>query len=299
MDGAVIFVIVQLIFLEGILSIDNAAVLGAMVAPLPDDKPIPWPRALQRLGRGFDKLLGMQRDAALKIGLLGAYAGRGLMLALAAFVIQNPWLRLIGGLYLLYLALKYLGELGRAAERDSERASVRPLKAGFWQVVVGVELADLAFSLDNVVAAVSLSDRYWVVLLGVAVGIILMRFAASIFSRLISWEPNLETAAYLLVLMIGAELLLDDLFGIHFVETHILGLPINAEAQQFGMTLAILGLTIALARVRWLQPLNIIWRPMLGLCTRLLYPLGWLRGSVGALVSSFSLPLVYIAPDVE
>lgn len=39
-----VLIVLQLIFLEGILSIDNAAVLGAMVAPLPDDQPIPWPR---------------------------------------------------------------------------------------------------------------------------------------------------------------------------------------------------------------------------------------------------------------
>ena len=39
----VIAIVLQLIFLEGILSIDNAAVLGLLVPPLPDDKGIPWP----------------------------------------------------------------------------------------------------------------------------------------------------------------------------------------------------------------------------------------------------------------
>ena len=46
MDWSILVVILQLIFLEGILSIDNAAVLGALVAPLPSDQNIPWPRAL-------------------------------------------------------------------------------------------------------------------------------------------------------------------------------------------------------------------------------------------------------------
>lgn len=89
-DSGVIFIIIQLIFLEGILSLDNAAVLGAMVAPLPDDQPIPWPAALRGLGDRLDPLLGMQRDAALKVGLLGAYVGRGIMLAIATVIIQNP-----------------------------------------------------------------------------------------------------------------------------------------------------------------------------------------------------------------
>ena len=272
MGAATLLIIVQLIFLEGILSLDNAAVLGAMVAPLPHDKPIPWPRALRKIGHSLDRVLGMQRDAALKVGLLGAYVGRGVMLALATVVIQNPWLRLVGGLYLLYLALKYLGELGREAQ-DEDGPAAHTSGGGFWSVVLSVELADLAFSLDNVVAAVSLSDEYWIVLLGVAIGIVLMRFAASIFSRLIEWEPNLETAAYLLILAIAVELILDDLFGIHFVELTMGGLTLNAEVQQFGITLLILGMTILLSRVSLLRPVNVIWRPFLWLAALLLVPI--------------------------
>ena len=81
----------------------------------------------------------------------------------------------------------------------------------FWATVLTVELMDLAFSLDNVVAAVSLSDKLWVVMLGVAIGIVVMRFAAGIFSFLVEREPILQRAAYVLVLNIGVELLLEDL----------------------------------------------------------------------------------------
>ncbi len=45
----IVVIVLQLIFLEGILSIDNAAVIGALVSPLPDDQDVPWPRALQKL----------------------------------------------------------------------------------------------------------------------------------------------------------------------------------------------------------------------------------------------------------
>ena len=93
MDWVVVSVILQLIFLEGILSIDNAAVLGAMVTHLPDDLPIVWPEGLKKLGKTLHAVLGNQRTAALRVGLLGAYLGRGLMLVLAHFVIDNPWLR--------------------------------------------------------------------------------------------------------------------------------------------------------------------------------------------------------------
>src|SRR4051812_30441138 len=105
MDVAFITIILQLIFLECILSIDNAAVLGAMVTPLPQDRLVPWPRRLRGILSKLDPLLGPQRQAALKVGLIGAYAGRILMLFLASIIIQNVWMHILGAIYLIYLAV--------------------------------------------------------------------------------------------------------------------------------------------------------------------------------------------------
>lgn len=288
MNTTLLFVVIQLIFLEGILSLDNAAVLGAMVAPLPNNLPVPWPRPLQRLGHALDPLLGTQRDAALKVGLLGAYLGRGIMLGLATFIARNAWLRLIGGLYLLYLALHYLGMLGReqAAYVQDEHRKLQ--QTGFWSVVLAVELADLAFSLDNVVAAVGLSKDFRIILLGVAIGIVLMRFAASWFSRLIEWEPNLETAAYLLILAISVQVLLDDLLGLRFVPLAIGGITVTPEVQQFGVTLLILSLTIACSRIAWLRRVNVLWKPLLRVFAGALTLIEWLLWPVRALVRLFT-----------
>ncbi len=256
----IVRVVVLLVFLEGVLSLDNAAVLGAMVQPLPKDEPVPWPRSLRWLGRRLDPLLGPQRGAALKVGLLGAYLGRGLMLLVASFVIQNPWLRLLGAFYLLYLAINHFSELDAKQEHAKKGVQIRESK-GFWSIVLSLELADLAFSLDNVVAAVALSDQYWVVLLGVAIGIVMMRFAATIFARMVEWEPALQHAAYLLILAIGFELVLEDLFAIH-----------PGEWFQFTLSAGILALTIAFARVSWLRPLNAIWPPLLRIAAVLQVP---------------------------
>jgi tellurite resistance protein TerC len=210
MDWSILVIILQLIFLEGILSIDNAAVLGALVAPLPSDQKIPWPRALASLGHVVDPLMGKQRMAALRVGLLGAYAGRSLMLAVASLIIQTPWLKLVGAAYLIRLAIDDLSSSGEGASTGDDGQRQLKRKA-FWSTVLTVELMDLAFSLDNVVAAVSLSDKLWVVIIGVAIGILAMRFAAGIFSYLVEKEPVLQRAAYILILNIGIELLLEDL----------------------------------------------------------------------------------------
>ena len=245
MDFSFIVIVIQLIFLEGILSIDNAAILGAMVTTLPDHEPIPWPKSLHWLAKILDKVLGGQRVAALRVGLLGAYVGRGAMLLAASFIIANPWLKLIGAIYLIRLAVDDLSAHGYNSEDEEvKRIKVR----SFWMTVLSVEMMDLAFSLDNVVAAVSLSDKLWVVILGVFIGILVMRFAAGIFSYVVEREPILKTAAYILVFNIGVELLLEDL-------AHV----VISDWMRFGISMATLALCFAYAHIKFLK----VFRPVL------------------------------------
>ncbi len=245
MDFSIIAIVIQLIFLEGILSIDNAAVLGAMVTPLSDSTPVPWPTALKPIGYALDKLIGNQRTAALRVGLLGAYIGRGAMLFAASYIIHNPWLKVVGAAYLIRLALEDLSSGGNQDEDEGEK----PLKTrSFWMTVLMVELMDLAFSLDNVVAAVSLSDKIWVVMIGVAIGILVMRFAAGLFSYVVEKEPILKTAAYILVLNIGVELLLEE-----FAHVEI------SDWLRFGISIATIALTLAYSHFRFLR----FFRPVL------------------------------------
>lgn len=277
----VIIIVVQLIFLEGILSIDNAAVLGAMVSVLPAHEPIPWPKPLHFMHGWADRVFGRQRAAALKVGLLGAYFGRGIMLLLATIVISNPWLRLVGAAYLLKLSVEHLS--ADYQEEVSEDLIQSGKGKGFWGVVLTVELADLAFSLDNVVAAVALSDHIAIVLLGVALGILTMRFAAQAFTFFIKREPILITTAYILVLNISLELLIEEI-----------GLLLHTEInfvswQKFVISVVTLILAIVYAHTPWLQRLL---RPTLRHISHffsivndafdiLLRPFGWLLQGLG------------------
>lgn len=237
----VAIIILQLIFLEGILSIDNAAVIGALVSPLPDDQRIPWPRSMKRLGDWLHPLLGNQRGAALRVGLLGAYFGRGAMLFLTSFLIHNSWIKILGAAYLIHLAFDNLADMtGGGSEEDGE---VEPIRSqSFWPTVLTVELMDLVFSIDNVVAAVSLSDKVWVVMLGVGIGILAMRFAAGLFSYAVTREPILKQAAYVLVLNIGVELILDQVWHIEI-----------SDLLRFGISAATILLALAYAHSPFLQ----------------------------------------------
>ena len=103
------------------------------------------------------------------------------------------WIKLVGAAYLIHLAFDNLEDMaGAGSEDDSE---VKPIKVQtFWATVLTVELMDLIFSIDNVVAAVSLSEKLWVVMVGVAIGILTMRFAAGVFSYAVEREPILRQA---------------------------------------------------------------------------------------------------------
>lgn len=262
-------IVLQLIFLEGILSIDNAAVLGAMVAPLPDDKPIPWPRRLARFGERLNPILGYQRLAALRVGLLGAYVGRGAMLFITSFLIENPWVRIVGAAYLIRLAFNELGDTTPGVETDEEKQEALR-GASFWGIVLTVELMDLVFSIDNVIAAVSLSDELWVVLLGVGIGILAMRFAAGWFSYAVQRFPVLKPAAYILILNIGIQLILEQVWKIEI-----------SDWTRFFISVAIILISLLYTRSVLLQKLQFIldWLSFL---------MGWINKLVDWLLAPFT-----------
>jgi tellurite resistance protein TerC len=112
----------------------------------------------------------------------------------------------------------------------------------FGATVLTVETMDLIFSIDNVVAAVSLSNKLWVVMVGVGIGILTMRFAAGIFSYAVTREPILKQAAYVLVFNIGIELILDQVWHIEI-----------SDLLRFGISVATIVLALAYAHSKFLQ----------------------------------------------
>ncbi len=206
MDWSAPLVFLQLVFLETILSIDNAMVLAVMVSILPRNKPIPWPGFLARHSERFDRILGPQRKAALRVGLLGAYLGRAVMLLLVIWIIQNPWIKVLSGCYLIYFAFSRLG-IFSTEESDVEIRFISNFP--FWSVVLSIELTDLFFSLDNVIEASAHTQHFWIIMPAVVIGVLFMRVAAKWFGILIEREPSIRVGVYLLVMNIGVELLIE------------------------------------------------------------------------------------------
>lgn len=182
--------------MEGLLSIDNAAVLATMVSHLPPS----------------------QRAKALRYWMVGAYVFRWIALMLAAYLIQFAWLKFVWGAYLVYLAYSHFF-------KKEDESGVKVVSRGFWSTVAMVEVMDMVFSIDNVFAAVAMSPKLWVVVTWVFIGILAMRFVAGVFVTLMEKYPSLATSAYLVILILGLKLTLSVAF-------HWIGLTHIAEAFE-------------------------------------------------------------------
>jgi YkoY family integral membrane protein len=224
--GASLAIVGNLIIIESLLSVDNAAVLATMVMDLPEK----------------------QRDRALKYGIWGAYAFRGLAMVFAAFLIQIWWLKPLGGLYLLYLV--YAFWKGKQTETEEDdildkntnwlyRVTVGSL-GNFWATVCLVELMDMAFSIDNVFAAVAFTPNIILVCTGVFIGILAMRFIAQWFVKLMETYAFLETAAFIVIAILGLKLTL-SLYEHFYPETGLTKF-LSSHAADLGISL----LTVAI-----------------------------------------------------
>lgn len=174
-----------LVVLEGLLSADNALVLAVLVKHLPKN----------------------EQKRALRYGIFGAFLFRFIGLVSVTWLIRYWQFKAFGAGYLLYLTIKHFVKKYNNSNSGGRNVSA----AGFWKTVLAVELADIAFSIDSIVAAVAMSPKLWVVYTGGILGIITMRFVAGGFLRALERFPKLEAAAYLLVGWIGIKLALESL----------------------------------------------------------------------------------------
>ncbi len=241
-----------LVILEGLLSIDNALVLGMLTKRLPKH----------------------MRARALSFGLIGAVFFRVIAIMSASLLLEYTFVKFVGGAYLVFIAVKHLfleqseggeermvlddegnpklvdAETGESLDIARENIEIEqrvPIAANlvtqdgidrdpnrkydegamcdvqshslvlFWKTVLVIELTDIAFAVDSILAAMALAggkgEKLWVVVTGGILGLILMRFAAVYFVQLLEKYPRFEVSAYLLVTVIGLKLLADWAFN--------------------------------------------------------------------------------------
>lgn len=189
-----------LVALEGLLSADNALVMAIMVLGLPRT----------------------QHKNALRYGLVGGFAFRVVATLLAVYLIRVTWVKLLGGLYLLYLTYSHFW----GHENAEERRSVPPARpmlglSAFWATVVRVEVINLAFSVDSILVAVAMSSKLWVVITGGILGILAMRMVVGQLILLVQRYPALVDGAFIIIGWVGAKLGLEYLHSAGIIALEI------------------------------------------------------------------------------
>lgn len=183
-------IIISLVIMECLLSVDNAVVLAAQTKQLPTEK---------------------EQKESLVYGLWGAYLFRFLIIGIGTYLIHMWFIKVIGAGYLMYLAISHLMKLRKGGEEEHEikmKKSKRTGRALFWQVVIAIEAMDIVFSIDSVLASLAMSPNPVVILIGGMIGILSMRGVAEVISKLMEKIPELETMAYVLIIVIAIKLFL-------------------------------------------------------------------------------------------
>jgi YjbE family integral membrane protein len=194
----------EIMWLNIVLSGDNAVVIGMAAAGLP----------------------AHQRGKAVLFGIIAAAVLRIIFSVFATYLLGLWWIAFLGGAALLYIAWTFLRELLHHGEdKTDEEGEVKEksLAAALWQIVI----ADVSMSLDNVlaVAAVARNDITLLVI-GLLISIILMGVLGGFLARLLDRFKIIAYVGVALIAWIGLELMWDGVLNANHV-LH-LGLPLPA-----------------------------------------------------------------------
>lgn len=189
----------MLVVLEGLLSFDNALALAATVKSRLKDP--------------------AEQRKALRYGIWGAYIFRTLVIFLGVTLMKYEWIKAVAAGYLIWLAVSELWPQGHTLSKEIEEDEkiveretsglVKFFKLSpLWSTILAVELMDIMFSVDSIGVAFAISNQEWILVTGAILGILMMRFAATVFIKLIDRFPVLVKTAFLLVGLAGINMVL-------------------------------------------------------------------------------------------
>ncbi|NBY72067.1 MAG: TerC family protein [Betaproteobacteria bacterium] len=182
MDHAFWIGLMKIIWINIILSGDNAVVIALAARSLPEH----------------------QQKKAILFGSGAAVVLRIVLTLVAAMLLQLPYLQVVGGLLLLYIGVQLLSE-----EDDGEGESKEA--GGLMAAIRTILIADLVMSLDNVIAvAAAAKGNEVLLLLGLAISIPLVIFGSTLMIKLMERFPIIVVLGAALIGWVGGETIASD-----------------------------------------------------------------------------------------
>lgn len=172
----------QIILIDIVLSGDNAVVIALACRNLSPE----------------------QRKKGIFWGVAGAVSLRVVLTIFAALVMNLPWLKLVGGLLLVWIAVKLM------LPEDEEGHDIEA-SANLWGAVKTIVVADFVMSLDNVIAVAGAAHGSLVLLLfGLAVSIPLIVWSSQVILRWMERWPWIVLLGAGLLGYVAGQMILTD-----------------------------------------------------------------------------------------
>ncbi len=172
----------SIILINIVLSGDNAVVIAMAVRALPRAK----------------------RQKGIIIGTAFAVALRVILTFFVARFLQTPYLKLAGGLIIVWLAVKLFADVNAEDNHEQDTNSI-------WQAVKLILIADLTMSLDNVLGVGAASrGNFFLLFFGLATSIPIMIFTSNLLSMLMDRYPVIVYVGAALLGKVGAEMIVTD-----------------------------------------------------------------------------------------
>jgi len=172
----------QIILINIVLSGDNAVVIALACRGLPKER----------------RRTGMVLGAAVAIVL------RIVFTVIIATLLSTPFLKIVGGLLLLWIAVKLLTD--DSGEEDKIKETDR-----LWSAVWTIAVADAVMSLDNVLAIAAVAkDSMLLLILGLAISIPLIVAGAALIMAILERAPVLVWAGAALLGWVAGDMMLSD-----------------------------------------------------------------------------------------
>lgn len=181
LDAQTMIAIVQIIWIDILLSGDNAVVIALACRSLPDNQ--------RRLG----VVLGAGTAIALRI----------LFALIISQLLALPFLKIVGGVLLFWIAVKLI-------QGDNDDHEVKE-SGNLWEAVRTIAIADAVMSLDNVLAISAASHgNVWLFTFGLLFSIPLIVIGSTLIMALVERFPIFVWAGAALLGWIAGEMLVAD-----------------------------------------------------------------------------------------
>lgn len=210
--------VLTIVLIDLLLAGDNAVVIAMAVKTLTPKE--------RKLGIGF----GAAVAVILRIGLT----------FFAAQLLLTPWIKLIGGVLIFWIAIKLLAD---AAQEEAGVHHAHSLWSAVWYILV----ADITMSTDNILAVAGTSKGSFPLLLfGLGLSIPFVVFTSTLLSRIMDRYPLVVWLGAAILGRVGADMIVTDP-----VVHGVLRLSMAMEiAVQAGGALLVVGVGMVLASRR-------------------------------------------------